>query len=58
MRGFVSHPRVDTSAPSDGQLGVLLAGCVSLGWLYVRGVRIVSIVPDGGGADSVDPLTH
>jgi len=30
---------------------------VSLGWLYVRGVKIVSVA-DGGGADSVDPLTH
>ena len=54
----MSHPRADTSASSDGQLGMLLAGRVSLGWLYVRGVKIVSVVPDGGGADSVDPLTH
>ena len=29
-----------------------------LGWLYQRGVEIVSVVPDGGRADSVDPLTH
>jgi len=25
-----------------------------LGWLYARGVEIVSVVPDEGGADSVD----
>jgi hypothetical protein len=37
---------------------MLLCGRVSLGWLYVRGVKIVSVVPDGGAADSVDPLTH
>jgi hypothetical protein len=37
---------------------MLLCGRVSLGWLYVRGVKIVIVVPDGGGADSVDPLTH
>jgi hypothetical protein len=27
-----------------------------LSWLYTRGVEIVSIVPNDGGADSVDPL--
>jgi len=27
-----------------------------LGWLYTRGVEIVSIVPNDGGADSVDRL--
>ena len=26
-----------------------------LGWLYARGVEIVSVVPDEGGADSGDP---
>ena len=25
-----------------------------LGWLYVRNIEIVSVVPDGGGAESVD----
>jgi hypothetical protein len=27
-------------------------------WLYERGVEIVSVAPDDGGADSVDPLTQ
>jgi hypothetical protein len=29
-----------------------------LGWLYARGVEIVSVVPDDCGADFVDPLTQ
>lgn len=29
-----------------------------LRWLYERGVEIVSVVPGGGGPDSVDPLTQ
>jgi hypothetical protein len=29
-----------------------------LGWLYTRGVEIVSVVPDNCGADSVDRATQ
>ena len=29
-----------------------------LGWLFARGVEIVSVVPDDSGANSMDPPTH
>jgi hypothetical protein len=29
-----------------------------LSWLYARGVEIVSVIPDDGGADSVDPSSR
>jgi hypothetical protein len=28
-----------------------------LSWLYARGVEIESVIPDDGGAESVNPLT-
>jgi len=27
-------------------------------WLYARGVEIVSVIPDDGGGDSVDPFSR
>jgi hypothetical protein len=29
-----------------------------LSWLYARGVEIVSVIPDDGGSDSVDPSSR
>jgi hypothetical protein len=29
-----------------------------LSWLYARGVEIVSVIPDDGGAESVDPSSR
>jgi hypothetical protein len=69
VRGEVSQtfvePLGEVFVESKGDESILCCEVVDqaklqavLGWLYARGVEIVSVVPDDCGADSVDPLTQ
>jgi hypothetical protein len=69
VRGEVSQtfvePLEEVFVESTGDESILSCEAVDqaklqavLSWLYARGVEIVSVIPDDGGADSVDPSSR
>ena len=69
VRGEVSQtfvePLEEVFVESTGDESILSCEAVDqaklqavLSWLYTRGVEIVSVIPDDGGADPADPSSR